>query len=571
MDRTGIPTDGPEAALARVGRRLHIRYSNTYVARQVARHPQPNSLLALVEVAPELGLKVMPGRTDASELARIDGPAILHFDGGFGVLEGVSAEGFKVWDSKKGSRTIEGDRFLRFWSGIVVLVERDEQVGGREDGFVRNRLLETFFGSLEPPAVVASRYAPMLRIALGAVLASLLAVASATLPVEARLAAGTLTLLSILGLAVTVIAGISIAAQNSPLADRICARGKYVNCQSVLSSRYSRVLGFPLSDIGIALYGSVLLLVATGVVGGGSAGIWSTIALVFVITVPFSLVLIGVQLAMRQICTLCLAVHAVNLSSAAVAWLWLEPGTVPLGETIPILLLFSLFYSLLLFFAIPFFRKHQGMAVLARIHGRISGSPFASLAEILAEAPIGERPSGFAVPLGGSEARHDLTVFVHPSCNKCNSVFAEVTSLVQAGLVSASVGLAPKDPEESDRRACSAVVAAGIGGVPLDAAYTAAKKQMRAMAAGDPVGALGKELDVDRAAIEPHLGRAREMVVGAEKLVDEHAEGTPAVFIDSRIFRGELTHLAFLLQQHPDLLEPVVLARDGGQDVAVSR
>ena len=137
MDRTGIPTDGPESALGRIARRLHLRYSNTFVARAVARHPQPSSLLALVEVASTLGLKVTPGRTEASELARIDGPAIVHFDGGFGVLEGVSGDGFKVWDSRRGSHVIERERFLEFWSGIVVLVERDEEARGREEGFVR--------------------------------------------------------------------------------------------------------------------------------------------------------------------------------------------------------------------------------------------------------------------------------------------------------------------------------------------------------------------------------------------------------------------------------------------------
>src|SRR5690242_12165339 len=118
MDRTGIPTDGPESALERIARRLHLHYSNTYVARAVARHPQPSSLLALVEVAATLGLKVTPGRTEVSELAGIEGPAIVHFDGGFGVLESVSDEGFKVWDSRRGAHVIDRERFLQFWSGI---------------------------------------------------------------------------------------------------------------------------------------------------------------------------------------------------------------------------------------------------------------------------------------------------------------------------------------------------------------------------------------------------------------------------------------------------------------------
>ena len=379
-----------------------------------------------------------------------------------------------------------------------------------------------------------------------------------------------ITLLSVLGLVVTVIAALSVASENNPLADRICSRGKYVNCQSILSSRFSRVIGFPMSDIGIALYGSVLLFVAAGVLTDG-AEVWSIITLVFLVTVPFSLALIGIQLAMRQICTLCLAVHAVNLSCAAIGWLWLDPAMPPAGDLVPALLLFGLFYSLILFFVVPFFRKHQGMAVLSRMYGRISGSPFASLADLLAEAPTSERPADFAVPLGDSAATHEVTVFVHPSCNKCNSVFAEARALMQAGLVRASVGLAPKDPEESDRRACAAVVAAGLSAAPLEVAYATAKTDLKAMMGADPVAVLTAGLSVDRGAIERSLERAREMVLSAERFVDDHAEGTPAVFVNSRLYRGELSHLAFLLQEHPELLESTLTAPVEGRDVAVAQ
>ena len=61
------------------------------------------------------------------------------------------------------------------------------------------------------------------------------------------------------------------------------------------------------------------------------------------------------------------------------------------------------------------------------------------------------------------------------------------------------------------------------------------------------------------------------MVLRAERFVDDHAEGTPAVFVDSRLYRGELSHLAFLLQEHPELLEPTLTAPVEGRDVAVAQ
>jgi hypothetical protein len=268
-------------------------------------------------------------------------------------------------------------------------------------------------------------------------------------------------------------------------------------------------------------------------------------------------ILIGVQISMRQLCTLCLAVHAINAGAATIALLWLRPAEWPWRGTTSYALLLVLFFFITLFFAIPYFKKSQGLQILGAMRRRISGSPFASLAEILTEEPRGIRGEEYAVPMGGSAAVHELVVFVHPSCNRCDAALGEVQGLLESGLVSVAIGLVPKDPEESDRHACAAVVAAGIALGPdrLRAAYAAAKKNLRAVMAGDPVPILAAELSLSPDAIAGALGEARRRVDRAEAVVDAHAEGTPAIFVNARLYRGPLTHLAFLLANHPGLLE----------------
>ena len=568
MDSSGIPTDGPETVLGQVARRLRLRYSRTFVARAVARHPRSNSLLALVEVGKELGMKATAGQTDASALGELPVPMIVHFNGvqggGFGVLEGVTADGCKVWDNTNGSHMIDRGVFLEHWSGIVATVERAESAGVREKGYLRNRVTEVVFSGYEPPAVVGHKGAAILRATLGALLAILLILAIAAQPVGDRPAAAVITLLSVVGLMVTIVTGVSIGAQDSTLSDRICARGRFVDCHSVLSSRYSRLFGVSLSDIGIAVFGAILLLIATGAVAIQDTGVWPVVALVYAASVPLSVILVGVQISMRQLCTLCLAVHAVNVMGAAVAWFWFRPGGRSFGDLVAPGLLLALYLFLILFLVIPYFRKHQGLRVLAGMHRRISGSPFASLAEILTEKPTGLLADLHGVPLGGPGTEHELVVFVHPSCGKCDSVFGEVRALVAGGLVRAYVGLAPKDPEEADRHACSAVVAVGLvlGPERLIEAYAAAKKQLRTLMTEDPVPILAAELSVSEAPVAEAIDAARRIVDRAEGFVDEHAEGTPAVFFNSRLYRGELGHLAFLLQHHPNLLAETSLQRE---------
>jgi uncharacterized membrane protein len=570
MDSSGIPRDGPEVVLGQVARRLRLRYSRTYVARAVASHAQPTSLLALVEVAADLGIKTTAGRIEASELNDVGYPTIVHFGGtekgGFGLLEGVTDEGFKVWDSLNGLHVIRRDAFLAQWSGIVTLVERSDARGAAESGYLRNRLTELVFSGYDPPALIDNRAATLLRVLFGAVVAALLVLAVVARPAPDRLAAGAVALLSLVGLAVTVITGVSIGAQEGSLSDRICARGKLVDCHSVLSSRYSRVFGIPLSDVGIAFFGSVVLLLATGAAGAGG-DVWPVVSWLFVASVPFSFVLVGVQVAMRQLCTLCLAVHTVNLSAAIIGWVWLRPARWSVGDIVSGLLLVGLYFLLMLFLAIPYFRKHQGMRVLAGRQRRISGSPFASLAEVLTEPPTALAAGDCAVGLGGDGAPHELVVFVHPSCGKCDPVIQQVRALAHSGMVTAHIGLAPKDAEEADRNACSAIVAVGLALGPerLIEGYAAAKKRLGALKTGDPVEVMAAELSTPRAPIDDTLGEARRRTLRAEEFVDEHAEGTPAVFFDTRLYRGEMGHLAFLLERHPDLLAPTRLARDGSR------
>ena len=54
--------------------------------------------------------------------------------------------------------------------------------------------------------------------------------------------------------------------------------------------------------------------------------------------------------------------------------------------------------------------------------------------------------------------------------------------------------------------------------------------------------------------IERNFDVALGLVRQAEALEDDHGEGTPAIFFDSRLYRGPLTHLAYLLQEHEGLL-----------------
>ncbi|MGH2755745.1 MAG: vitamin K epoxide reductase family protein [Actinomycetota bacterium] len=557
-----IPSDGPDAALVYVVRRLRLPYSRVHVNKAVLEHPQPNSLLALVEVAAGLGLDTKPARIEPSALSDLDGPVVVHFapqgsEGGFGILEEVQPGGYAVWDSVNGRRVMSKELFLGTWSGIVVLVSRGSARGPRERGYLGRRVFEIVAGRLEAPALVGRRAVPALRAGIGVLVAGTLALAIAGRPPGERWAAAALVAVTLLGLAVTVLTALSVGDQKHPFSTKVCARGKLIDCESVLTSRYSRAFGIPLSEIGIGYFGAVILLLATSGSATGDLAPWFAAGIAYSATLPASIALIGVQVAMRQLCTMCLVVHAVNVCGTAVFWFGLAGGTSSRAAVAASFLLLAFFGIVIVLLVVPFLMTGARMEAMTGSWRKMMASPFATLAQVLTETPTEVRGAACGVAFGPAAGEHELVVFVHPGCSRCEPVLNQAVALADDAAVSLFIAIAPKAAEEAERAACTAVVAAGRSLEPggIRDAYLAAKGRADDWPWDDPVGVLASALGRSGDGIRSELDAARGLVTRAEELADAYTEGTPAVFLDHRPYRAALGHLAVLLREHRDLLQ----------------
>ena len=555
---SAIPADGPDAVLARVALLLKVPVASGLVERSLAAHPRPSSLVALVDVGGQIGLDMKPVKANESALRDVALPAIAHFDpsqgGGFGIVESVQDDGFQVWDRAGGSRVIDRDTFNATWSGVVVLVGSGE--ASDDARYRRQRVADAIAGKMEPPAVAGGPGAPVLRAVVGALLVGLVMLGVAAQPSSIRIWVGLVAVLATVGLVVTIAMTVAIADYGGPFSPGICRRGRLVDCQSVLSSRFARLFGFPLSELGISFYASVLLALAIAAVGGTGALLVVTGA-AFVASIPVAVVLIGVQIAMKRVCTLCLAVHAVNAAAGTVAWFVLFDATPPSAQIMRAGVLMTLLFCLVLFFVVPNFKRNEALARLSVTHGRMAISPFASLAQLTTEQPTGLVGSTCGIALGEPSSPDELVVFLHPACNQCEPVLREVRSLARTGNVTVVAALPPKDA--SERALCEAVIAIGLAGGPEDfvSAYGAAKKSFRELIATDPLPELLRELSLSRDGVVPAMTRAREIVGYSEAFAAEHVEGTPAVFFNSLPYRGPLSHLFALLTDHFDLIPRV--------------
>jgi uncharacterized membrane protein len=551
-NHTPITSDGPDAVLYRLSTRLRLPHSRSDIARFVATHPRPSSLLALIDIARQLGVELKPGKTDLSALDSLDVPFVAHFNGtgggGFALVEGRSENGLQLWDSTNGARVVDEETFASQWSGVVAMIDSAPEPAGRL-GQVKQKVTETIAGGLEPPSIAGGLGAWALRILLGAVALSLMALAVADQPDALRVPVAAIAALAIAGLVVAALMSIAIASYGGPYSPGICGRGRLVDCQSVLTSRFAKLAGFSLSDVGASFYAAVMLLIAVSAVVQSRAVV-SVVGLAFIGSVGAAVVLIGVQLAMRKLCTLCLAAHAINLAGAVVAWRYLLPDGPRVANLGPAALLLALAFLLVLFFVTPYLKDHSVLKKLSGDYQRMTSSPFGSLAQMMTERPTGLVGAEVGVALNDSDGRDELVAFLHPGCSQCEPVLREIHGLGSKAQLRVFVSLPPKDDRE--RALCEAITAAGIslGSEGFVQTFGVAKKRFAELVRKNP----NAELGVDPAAIESVVPRARELVARSEAFANEHVEGTPALFFNSLPFQGTVAHLVTLVGNYQDLL-----------------
>jgi uncharacterized membrane protein len=533
--------------------------SSTAVSNAIALHPQPQSLLALVQVAPHLGLRVTAARVEPEGLDEIHGPAVVHFaagGGGFGVLERVTPGHVELWDARHGRRRVERGEFLRAWSGIVALAERDDSQRKTERDYRKHRLVEALAGSIGRPDLAGEPEGRVLSGATAALLLVLAGIAVAGHPAATRGAAAVVVVLALAGVCIGAMLSYASAATTVNVDVPGCPRGKLVDCESVLNSEYSKIRGLPMADLGTAFFGATIGLAATAALFPGAAAPWAAVAYVHLAAVPAALLLVAAQVVMRKFCTMCLVVHALVLAGAGASWTF--AGDAPFGDAARALALFAVYFSIVVFAAIPFFQRESRTRRMLETQMRVAGSPFATLAHLTTETPAPLRGPECGIRLPGPPSPHELVLFAHPTCKQCSHVVQEISQLAAAGATEVYVTILPRYGDGDERRVCEALVAAGVEGG-ADAflrAFFFAKKNFLGLMDADFLREIAAETSLPVEALGASLDRARRMIAHADAVAEDRVEGTPALFFDARHYpyAAPVAHLAALLQKHAELL-----------------
>jgi protein-disulfide isomerase/uncharacterized membrane protein len=103
----------------------------------------------------------------------------------------------------------------------------------------------------------------------------------------------------------------------------LCGAGQESGCDEVSRSSYSAIGGFSLAALGVAFFGSILLILAFGLASSDSVreSCAAVALLAFGLALAVDAVLLGIQaFAIGAYCRLCLATYALNLAAFAILW-----------------------------------------------------------------------------------------------------------------------------------------------------------------------------------------------------------------------------------------------------------
>lgn len=567
-------------AFARALRHLGVRNSQRFVARRLAAHPDAASLFAMIDLAPSFGVNAEAYQCDLEALEPEDLPAVLYWKAGAQGREGFGAllaiEDNRYVFAGPGGEIVQLRRpeVERDWSGIAVAVSRSG-APARDAGYVfwsaGERLREGIGRILRDWG-----HGGVLRAGAASLVAILTVVA--VLRAEGS-RAGALGLTLLLGLA---LAGSFVLdrmsrpgreAGRARLAARLCGAGGFVDCDSVLHSRWAGFRKWSLASVGLGWFLSCFLLIATaGMLESPAGGVFHWLAAVSLALLPFSLLLIVVQIwPLRKICLFCMLVHAAVLGCAAIAWFAFLPARAGLADA-TLLIRYGpahgLFFLAVLGIFLPW--RVSRWRELSADRTRGMATPLASLALTSARDVVEIGPESVPLAWGSPRAPLPVDVCISPLCDACPQVVEELRGLIEKhpSALFIRFHIVPKSSsrDPSDLRLSIALTALGLlaGEKIALEAFLEVKRNQGPGRWQDQAVQRVEELVArygEAGAASEALGRAEEMTRIAAEATRQAAVGVPAVFLAGRYFDAPLDHLDHLLARNPDLLVACLAAR----------
>jgi uncharacterized membrane protein len=406
---------------------LKIKVNNATVDETLQSHPDWPSLLCISDSLNKWHIPNAAGKIDKNDIDQLPIPFIAHtFEREFPLaIVTIVENGFVSYttgkaNSRKGSKTVSKDDFLKIWDGVYLIAEPAKESG--EKDFAANKKSQ-FIKQLIPAVLLA---------AIVFFLAYTLYQSVKAQPIY-ELAVSLQFGLLLTGVFVTTLLLWYETDKNNAALKKVCTGIAKGNCDAILSSNQSKLFSWlSWSEVGFFYFtGSLMNLVFAGNNLPGAIVLLSWLSM---LVLPYTVFSIYYQWRVaKQWCLLCLAVQFI-LVLGAVHILIFYPLQVPTDLPFTFYTLFALLFILP---AITWYVVKPGLLSLQKaktekkeyLRLKFNTEIFDTL--LKKQKQITHTADGLGILLGNPAAEHELIKVCNPYCGPCSKAHPEIEKIIE--------------------------------------------------------------------------------------------------------------------------------------------
>lgn len=393
-----------------------IKVTKTTVKEFLLSHPYYPSLKSVCDALTKWKVENYPLSLELNEIQNLEMPFIAHLKTSGGML--VYVQEIKDGDAfylKSGNKVIQEnfEKFSEKLSGAVVVLEGTKDSGEKE--YRKKHQDEILNKSLLPLGIIT-------WVILGAYF-----VFNGTIDLQPGYLLWSLMFTKIIGLTASIFLVLHEIKVHIPLSDKICGFSSKTDCDTVLSSKASRLFGWiNWADVGLIYFsGTILFLLGAK----SSDNLWP-LAIISVLALPYPIFSIYYQaFKAKKWCPFCLTVQLALIAEFVILLPYLRIGFFAVPDIIRWITFLLIPGTIWLFFKssldkeVDFKQEHFSFLGFKR-----NPDVFKFLLQQngYIEIPV----NNDSLILGNPNAPVTVTAFLSPYCKPCADAFKELRMLV---------------------------------------------------------------------------------------------------------------------------------------------
>lgn len=410
---------------------LKVKNTKKYLEDTVYSHPFYPSLLSISDTLEKYSINTLGANLDLDKLYKIPLPCVVQIKKNgnpfFYILTSVNDTSVTYYDETNKLITTSTASFQEIWTGVCLLLETTHE--SKESG-IEKKLHQKRISSIFQGALLILLFAWFTTGFIGSDVSQTI---SSTLHTIFYL------LLKAFGLAVGIALLWFEVDQYNPKLQKFCAgNSKKVNCNSVLTSKYSRILNgsLSLSVLVVSYFFSTLLYLA---IQGFSFPSISNLAVLSISTIPIVLASIYYQAkVIKQWCKFCIMVQVILIGELLTSYFGSFYYSINL-DSIHILFGLMLIPIILWKYIKPLLNEQKKINLFSRGLNKLKSNPNVLQSLLSNSNKIKVNPDGLGITIKNESAKFNIVKVCNPYCGPCASAHPILEELVNDGTINLQI------------------------------------------------------------------------------------------------------------------------------------